>query len=67
MTKEEKLIEFIRKTSEDACLICESRENIEDCESVDYDCQSCKEECPCRDCRCNKSFVFDEKRLDEKS
>ncbi len=61
---EKKLIEFIKRTSEDLCLICRNV-NIERCREEDYNCETCTAECLCRDCPDGKNFELDEEALDQ--
>ena len=67
MTKEEKLIEFIKRTSEDLCLICKYPDDMRQCKDdmPPVPCAECQRECHCKTCDNGSSFVLDEEKLDE--
>ena len=67
MTKEEKLIEFIKKTSEDLCLICKYPDDMRQCEDdlPPIPCEKCTRACRCKACDDGSNFALDEEMLDE--
>lgn len=67
MTKEEKLVEFIKRTSEDLCPICRFPDDMRQCDDdmPAFPCTKCQRECHCKTCENGSGFVLDEKKLDE--